>query len=483
MSLAATEIDVAEAKNSDLNATLDTAVSARRDWLVYGSSVLYAGVFAAASTLSYLRYLEPRLDLGNMVQTIWSTAHGNILQMSDPSGATMSRLAVHADPFLALLVPFWWIWPSPVVLLVLQAMAVASGALPVYWLAKKHLGPGRSAIAMSFAYLLYPCTQFNAFTPIGIHAVSFGVPLLLFAIWFLDEGRLVPFSAFAVAAGTTKEEIGAAIGGLGVWYLVQRRKRAGAVIAALGFAWSVVNLELIIPRFAPSGASPFAGRYEAVGGTPTGMVQTIGTDPTAFVHQVATWHKLFYLVLVFAPFLGLWALEPLMLVGALPDVAINLLSSKPEQTTVSYQYTAGIIPFVVAASILGAARLRRRRPKPSALLVVVITFAVLSPLVPSVAALHGQSEREIAATRAALKVIPQSVPVSASETLGAYVSNRRSVATFPIISRADWVLVGPLATGETRPDAFRRKLDRLRKSERWRTVFSSAGVWVFHRRA
>ena len=58
-----------------------------------------------------------------------------------------------------------------------------------------------------------------------------------------------------------------------------------------------------------------------------------------------------------------------MLVGAVPDLAINLLSRSPHRQTVFYQYTAGIIPFVVAASILGAARLRRGRRAPALLLV------------------------------------------------------------------------------------------------------------------
>jgi uncharacterized membrane protein len=58
------------------------------------------------------------------------------LQTNETNGVVMSRLGAHFDPFLALLAPLWWIWASPLVLLAAQAFAVASGALPVYWLAR-----------------------------------------------------------------------------------------------------------------------------------------------------------------------------------------------------------------------------------------------------------------------------------------------------------------------------------------------------------
>src|SRR5690349_7173487 len=81
------------------------ASSSRGKAFVYAFSALYAVVFIAAATSNYLFYFAPRFDLGNMVQVIWSTAHGHFLRISDPGGADMSRLGAHFDPFLAALVP------------------------------------------------------------------------------------------------------------------------------------------------------------------------------------------------------------------------------------------------------------------------------------------------------------------------------------------------------------------------------------------
>jgi uncharacterized membrane protein len=459
-----------------------TTTHRRTTWFLSGFALVYAFAFTATAVVCYTHYLEHRLDLGNMVQTVWSTAHGHFLQMSDARGVEVSRLGSHFDPFLVLLVPLWWVWSSPYVLLAAQAFAVASGAFPVYWLARKHISNNNLSVVFAIAYLVYSPTQWNAFAPAGVHAVTFAIPLLLYAIWFLDNDRLVPFAACAIIAGTTKEEIAAAVGGLGLWYAVRRGKRwVGGGIFVAGVTWACVNILVVIPHYAPDGQLPFAGRYSDVGSTPTGMLRVAVTDPSAFIHATVTWHKVGFLALVFLPFLCLWALEPLMLIGALPDLVINLLSSKPEQTTIYYHYTSGIIPFVVAASVLGAARLRRGRLVGTLLIGVMMCLAIVSPITWTIERLHDTPRSRVTAINTALELIPDRVPVSASQTVGAYVSTRSRVALFPVIGRSDWIIVGPVS-GSDDAKVYDSRVQGLKASPFWRTVYDSSGVAVFERR-
>ncbi len=51
----------------------------------------------------------------------------------------ISRLGAHFDPLVAAFAPLWWLWPDPSLLLVCQAAAVATGAVPVYLLGRRHL--------------------------------------------------------------------------------------------------------------------------------------------------------------------------------------------------------------------------------------------------------------------------------------------------------------------------------------------------------
>jgi uncharacterized membrane protein len=461
-------------------------LAGRTPLLAGAAAALYAAIFAASASLQYHAYRESRLDLGNMVQAVWSTAHGSFLGSTTLSGVQTTRLGTHVDPFLALFVPFWWAWPSPQLLLVAQAVVVAAGALPVYKLARKHLRDPRAPVFFVLAYLAYPATQYNAYTPdVGFHSVSLAAPLVLFAIWFLDEERLLPFAAFALLAAATKEEIPAAVGCLGVWYALRKgHPRAGLAIAVLGFAASVVDFEVVIPHYALGGFDPFVGRYEDVGGTPGGILVHAFTDPGNLVHAVATWHKLLYLVLLLVPFAGLWALEPWLALGAAPDLAIDLLSSKPAQTTITYQYTAGIVPFVVAASILGAAR-ARRPALPLALAVFAGAVAAAGYSSPIATVRHDAatvfgSDQGRSARAHALGLVPAGAPVSASKRLAGYLSDRRAVYVFPVVKESRWLVVDeddPLAS----PRAFRRALAAVEASPRWTLVYASHGIHVLRR--
>ena len=70
-------------------------------------------------------------------------------------------------------------------------------------------------------------------------------PLLMLGI------LLVPFAVTAVLAAATKEEIGLAVGCLGIWYAVSHGRRlVGAAIFALGLAATLVDFFLVIPHSA-----------------------------------------------------------------------------------------------------------------------------------------------------------------------------------------------------------------------------------------
>ena len=454
--------------------------------VVYAGVLAYAALFAFAAVIHYLVFQEPRFDLGNMVQAIWNTLHGRVLESTGVNGQPGSRLGTHVDPFLVLLAPLFWVWSSPLLLLLIQAFAVASGALPVFWLARKHLGSPKYAAFFAFAYLLYPATQFNAFTPAaGFHSVSLAVPLLLFAVWFLDEDRLVAFSLVALLAFATKEEIPLAVGCLGIWYAIRRGHRLfGFSVFAAGLAVTLFNFLWVIPHFSSTGTDPFAARYTGVGGTPSGMVHKLFTDPAAFVHTVATGHKVAYLALLLVPFLGLWLLEPLLFLAAVPDLAINLLSNNANQTTLQFQYTAGIVPFVVAASIFGAARLMKGRQLelPLWVLAGVAAVALYSPIVLGASDLRALGSPLVAAKKHAVSLVPTSGPVAASNELAGHLSARRFIYVFPYVGRARWIVadVNDGTYGDFK--GYKRVIRKYEASKAWRTVFSSHGVLVLHKR-
>jgi uncharacterized membrane protein len=467
--------------------------------LLWSAIAAYSVALSALSILRHRAFQTGRFDLGNMVQAVWSTAHGHPLEITGLRGDQISRLAAHFDPILAAFTPLWLAWPSPDVLLVTQAVAVALGALPVFWLARKHLGSPRAGLGFALAYLVYPPTQWLTLNE--FHPIALACPLLLFAFWYLDEGRLLPFALFAAAAAATKEEIAFVVAGLGLWYVLARRRRLeGVAIVAAGVAVSAIAIELVIPHFNRAGSSSFFSRYSEVGGSPGGILRTAVTDPWKIVTHAFTGRGLGYLARLFLP-LGLLALvAPLVLLAALPELAINLLSAAPTQTSIRFHYTAGLIPVLVAGSILGAARLARARPHldaslaTGALVVAVASNYALGPIplwryLPGgeqVQAHAAEVTRHDRIAARALRLIPSRAVVCATNTLGAHLSARRRVLSFPYIQDAAWV-----AADETEPGYADRlaplptavQLSWLRRNPDWRLVFERDGILIFRRLA
>ena len=461
--------------------------------LLVAGMCAYAAGFAALSVLRYRAFFTGRFDLGNMVQAVWSTAHGHPLRMTGLYGDQISRLGAHVDPILVLFAPLWWAWPSPNMLLVVQAVAVALGALPVFWIARKHLGSARAGLGFALVYLLYPATGWLTLNE--FHPVALATPLLLFAFWYLDEDRLPAFVLFAVAAATCKEEIALVVAGFGVWYAISRRRWLdGAAIAVTGVVWAAIAISVVIPHYHAGVASDFYGRYSEVGGSAGGILKTLLTHPLRIADAAFSVRDLRYLLDLVAPLAALCLLAPLVLVAALPELAINLLSSATTQTSIHFHYTAGLIPTLVIGSVFGAKRLPRW-PVPVAMIVVLTALIGNYRLGPIPGWRHVPGGERFQATAAhvsehdriterALELIPDRSVVSATNTLGAHLSARRRFLSFPFIQDATWV-----AADETQPGYADRyapiptavALVALRRNPDWRLVFEQDGILVFRR--
>jgi uncharacterized membrane protein len=463
--------------------------------LLWAAMVAYAAGFASLSILRHRAFNTGRYDLGNMVQTVWNTAHGHFLQMTSGDGRQISRLAAHFDPILAAFAPLWWIWPSPEMLLVIQAIVVALGALPVFWLACKHLRSERAALGFALVYLLYPATQWLTLNE--FHPVALACPFLLFAFWYLDEDRLVPFAIFAVLAMITKEEIGLVVAGMGVWYAIRRRWRPGAAIAGVGLLVSVLAISVVIPHYNAGAESSFYGRYDAIGGSAGGIAKTAVTHPWRILEEAFHRNDVHYLLHLLLPLGLLFLLSPVVLIAALPELALNVLSATSTQTSIHFHYTAGAIAPLVAATVLGGAVLARRFSA-GAVAVGAVAVALLASwkigAVPLWGAVPGGEDyqrndwRVTAHDRVAARavsLVPSGAVVSSTNVLGAHLSARRRVLSLPKLADATWVVADETRSSyadRVAPLPAAAALVRLRESPDWKLVFERDGVLVFHKK-
>src|SRR5690606_20921373 len=96
-------------------------------------------VLAWLSIAQYRGYNQDSRDMARMSQAIWGVTHGQPL-ISTVDGVEWSRLANHVEIAYLLLAPAYALWPSPILLLLIQAALFVSGAVPVFRLARRHLG-------------------------------------------------------------------------------------------------------------------------------------------------------------------------------------------------------------------------------------------------------------------------------------------------------------------------------------------------------
>lgn len=108
--------------------------------------------------MRYDNFYTGRYDLGGMDQTVWNTIHGRIFQASGDNGEVISRLSSHADFILILISPLYKIWSDPRMLLLLQTIVIALGAVFIFKLANMILGKN-AAVVFSILFFAKPCAS------------------------------------------------------------------------------------------------------------------------------------------------------------------------------------------------------------------------------------------------------------------------------------------------------------------------------------
>jgi hypothetical protein len=215
------------------------------------------------------------------------------------------------------------------------------------------------------------------------------------------------------------------------------------------------------------------------------------TDPGAVAAQLFTRGDGVYVVLLLIPTALLALGQPLLLATALPQLGVNALSELGSTTEPTYQYVAAIIPALIAASIMTIGRFHGRvRPLVAATpLIAALLCLVAQPPVPGTQEfVFGPSESagRTSAMRAAVQLLPADAPVSSTNRLGAHVSARSAIYSFPERDEAEWVLIDLhdawLVRGYRADERrFRQLVRRLDNDRRWQLVFERADIRAYRR--
>src|SRR5262249_9797907 len=116
----------------------------------------------------------------------------------------------------------------------------------------------------------------------------------------------------------------------------------------------------LIPHYRGEAYTHVVKRYSHLGNSVLDVLLTIVARPWRWIPVVLHGSKLVYLVTILAPlaFLPLLALLPAA--GALPGLAMNLLTFDRFLFSYRTQYQSFVLPFLVLASVEAVARLEKR---------------------------------------------------------------------------------------------------------------------------
>jgi uncharacterized membrane protein len=359
----------------------DAGSPAQKPRLVFGvalAALILAHVLAYGwlSIERHRRFNSTGFDLAIKEQVIWNTAHGRLFASSPEVDNAFED---HFQPVMLAFVPPYVLIPATELLLVLQAVGMAAGAIPLFRFAERRLDSGWLALAFAALYLLYPAIGFVS--RFDFHPEAFAIPAFVAAFDALDRAKLKAASLWLLVPLLAKENLGFSVAAFGLYCaLFRRRVRFGLIWAGVGLAVSSLTMFWLIPTLR-QGPSDTIARYGWLGDSPIQIAWTMLSRPGYVCQNLAEPNRGLYLLQLLLPvgFLALLALPELLLI--VPGLAINLLAQHHCQAKIYCQYAVPIIPFVLIAAVVGLQRVGKlvgRRWVLYALGVAVVPLAALA---------------------------------------------------------------------------------------------------------
>lgn len=255
---------------------------------------LYIIVFTVLTLWKYSHFYYDNLDLAIFNNVFWNTLHANWFEASiHPS----SYFGDHFSPGIILLLPLYTLLPRPEILLILQTVAIAVSALPLYLIAKRMLGL-KYPYAPLFIAGLWLCNplvhNMNFFE---FELMAFAVLGLLWALWAYIEDRQKIFVLATLATLSMREDFVFILCMFSVVALLEKRSnfwRYYPIITSLlwgAFAFTIIGL------FAPEGSYKFLRYYGWLGGSgPLSIAWSFLSHPWQVLRHLTTFYNMEFIL-------------------------------------------------------------------------------------------------------------------------------------------------------------------------------------------
>jgi uncharacterized membrane protein len=325
-------------------------------WL--GAALFVAAAFGV-SWWRWYSYQYHTFDLAFYVQGLWLALRGQF----QVSLLEVPLLGNHAEPIVFLLLPLFALWPHPMLLVLVQALALATMPFTGARILRRLMGEAElrwSTCAFALTALLAPAAGYMAIHE--FHPEALCAPILLLLIEARLAGRLGRFWLWFVLGVACKENIALLLATWCVVFAWTDRRRGWA----WQWRWNVAPLlttltwlamyALWLSPWLNGGRVDYANLYSHLGKSPAEII--LHPQPAlAALWEGATGGNLVWAML------ATWALLPLLrlrwLLIPAPLLLQHLLSSRSSEWQIYYHYAAPLLPFCwMAAAEVVASRPR-----------------------------------------------------------------------------------------------------------------------------
>ncbi len=318
--------------------------------LIFVIIVLSTLVLLFFCSLRHFLFQSGALDLGFFDQGIYLISQGIYPRSSI---IDIHMMGDHVAFILYFLGIFYQIYPDIHWLFLVQAIAISVGIIPILKLSQQKGLSNRNSYLLVLIYIFSPII-FNANSTYDFHPDIFIVPCLLWSFLWAEENKLLPFCLTIFILLICKSVFSLTAIFLGLWLILfKQRKLIGLVSILMGVFWFIFATQIVMPMVG-AGTARFLFRYDSLGNSYSEIILNIFAKPNLLFGKLFSTDSLSYLILLFAPFV--WCFTGKnhnlsCLIVTLPTVAMNILSSDPQQRYLANHYPLPILPSLILIAI------------------------------------------------------------------------------------------------------------------------------------
>ncbi|MHB8611961.1 MAG: DUF2079 domain-containing protein [Candidatus Dormibacteraceae bacterium] len=401
-----------------------------------GLAAVVVVAFAGYASARWATLQSSAFDLAYFDQVAWNAADGRGFISSF---APYPFFGQHFSPALGLLVPFYWIHPSPLWLLGAQSLALGAAVVPLFLLARTWLDHRASMVACA-AYV----AQLFVLRAVSydFHTEALAVPFVFLAVLGAARASAAGDGLLLLAgvAPMLGKEDGALVS-LGIGFLAWAllRRRAGLVLMTISIVYGVVVTTMVMPAIRGGQPGDLIDRYAYLGSSVPGVLLGLATHPQVALLHVFSPGPLIAVAVLLGGVGFLPLARPLAAVAAAPPLMLELLSSHHPQSTLLDQYGLQPGPLLFIAALLGWTRIARSRRLKTLPPAALLAGTVLALGVAGQAPALGSWSTGVAARTLAGEV-PADASVGASSAFATVVAERANISLLPT-SAAEWLAV------------------------------------------